>query len=94
MVVETSTGNPYNDIHFKNYFLREFDSSVDESELIWHRDKRDRLLRVKGGTGWHLQFDNELPIELVEDKLYIIKRETYHRLIKGDDSLILEIYEN
>lgn len=93
MVVETSTGNPYNDIHFKNYFLREFDSSIDESELIWHRDKRDRTLRVKGGTGWLLQFDNELPIELVEGEIYTIKKETYHRLIKGDDNLLIEIYE-
>jgi len=48
---------------------------------------------VKGGTGWLLQFDNELPIELVEGEIYTIKKETYHRLIKGDDNLLIEIYE-
>ena len=92
-MAETSTGNPYNEIHFRNYFLREFDSSVNESELVWHRDKRDRVIRVKGGKGWQLQIDNELPMELVEDKIYIIKKEVYHRLLKGEDNLVLEIYE-
>jgi len=92
-VAETSTGNPYNEIHFRNYFLREFDSSVDESELVWHRDKRDRVIRVKGGTGWQLQLDNELPKDLVIGEQYIIPKEEYHRVIKGEDNLMLEIFE-
>ena len=93
-MAETSTGKPYKQIHLKEYILREFDESVDESELIWHRDKKDRTIRVKGGQGWQLQLDNELPVELVENQIYTIRKEVYHRLIKGEDNLLIEIYEN
>jgi len=93
-VAETSTGKPYKQIHLEEYILREFDESVDESELIWHRDKKDRTIRVKGGQGWQLQLDNELPVELVENQIYTIRKEVYHRLIKGEDNLLIEIYEN
>lgn len=92
-MAETSTGKPYKQIHLKEYILREFDESVDESELIWHRDKKDRTIRVKGGQGWQLQLDNELPKDLVIGEQYTIPKEEYHRVIKGEDNLILEIFE-
>jgi hypothetical protein len=37
--------------------------------------------------------DNELPVELVKGKLYNINSMEYHRIIKGEDSLKIEIWE-
>lgn len=86
--------NPYEDIVFEEgYFLRTFDSNVEHDELIWHRDKYDREIRVMQGEGWQLQMDNELPIEMKKNKSYYIKAETYHRVIKGNNDLVLEIRE-
>ena len=77
----------------ENIKLRLFESTVLQSELIWHRDKNDRLVEVVSGTGWKIQFDNELPTELEKGKYYVIPEMDYHRVIKGEGSLILEIEE-
>ena len=45
------------------------------------------------GTGWKLQCDNELPIELELGRNYYIKKEEFHRLHKGNGELKLEIKE-
>ena len=81
---------PYSD----NDNIRTFSYDIDDAELIWHRDKKNRLVRVIKGSGWQFQYDNELPKPLdVGDSLYI-EKDTYHRLIKGDGTLVLEIKEN
>jgi len=76
-----------------SHILREFDGDVDEQELVWHRDRNDREVTVIEGTGWKLQMDNELPKELMVGKLYNIKAMEYHRLIKGNGTLKLKIWE-
>lgn len=76
-----------------SHILREFDGDVDEQELVWHRDRNDREVTVVEGTGWKLQMDNELPKELMVGKLYNIKAMEYHRLIKGNGTLKLKIWE-
>lgn len=76
-----------------SHILREFDGDVDEQELVWHRDRNDREVTVVEGTGWKLQMDNELPKELMIGKLYNIKAMEYHRLIKGNGTLKLKIWE-
>jgi len=77
---------------FNSRFVRTFDQ-VNSDELIWHRDKRDRIVKVKDGEGWKIQFDNELPKELKVGSYFKIEKEVYHRLLKGKDQLILEIEE-
>ena len=77
---------------FDNKFVRTF-TDVNNNELIWHRDKKDRIVKVKNGEGWKIQFDNELPQDLTKGSLYKIEKEVYHRLLKGKDQLILEIEE-
>jgi hypothetical protein len=72
-----------------NISIREFSSSVDSSELIWHKDKEDRIVEVLQNSNWTFQLDNELP-KLLKDKLFIPK-ETYHRVIKGDGDLVVKI---
>lgn len=76
-----------------SHILREFDGDIDEQELVWHRDRNDREVTVVEGTGWKLQMDNELPKELMVGKLYNIKAMEYHRLIKGNGTLKLKIWE-
>jgi len=75
-------------------FLREFDESVNPDELIWHMDREDRYVTVKSGKNWKLQLDNKVPEQLMEGKTYFIPKFTYHRVIKGDEKLILSIKEN
>ena len=84
---------PYQDTHTKeNVIIREFDSFVDESEFVWHRDGQDRDVEVlKCGDGWMFQYDNELPFPLNEGDFIKIKRGEWHRLHKGSDSLLIKI---
>lgn len=75
----------------KKIFLREFKKDVVSDELIWHMDREDRYVKVIKGTGWELQMDNELPRMLKEGTIYFIPSYTYHRIIKGDTNLVVEI---
>ena len=72
-------------------FLREFKEDVDSQELVWHQDKEDRYVKVIKSNGWMLQLDNELPVVLEEGIEYFIPKYTFHRVIKGTQSLIIEI---
>ena len=52
---------PYSQTNIsENTFERIFDLSVDNEELVWHRDRRTRFVKVLEGVGWKFQFDNEL----------------------------------
>ncbi len=77
-----------------NHVIRIFSENVNEDELVWHRDKEDRMIHVLEGIGWMLQLDNEEPVELEKGKgSYFIPKMVYHRIIKGEGSLTLEIQE-
>ena len=84
---------PFTDDIVNEWFERTFDEDVAEEEMVWHRDKRERSIHVLEGKGWKIQFDNELPTELEKGKYYVIPEMDYHRVIKGEGSLILEIEE-
>lgn len=74
----------------KNQYLRIFDSKTSQDEFEWHLDKEDRVVEVMENRGnWYIQFDNKLPTLL--NKTIFIPKETYHRVIKGNDILILKI---
>jgi len=55
-------------------------------------DDEDRIITVLGETNWQFQFENQLPVPL--DRPIFIKRHQWHRLIKGDGSLMISIYKN
>lgn len=74
-------------------FERKFDSFVSPTELVWHRDRNDRTIYVVQGEMWKLQFDNSLPIILEQGNSYTIKKNIYHRLLKGNGDLVLRIKE-
>ena len=85
---------PFKQEKKEGYLLREFKLSVDSEELIWHRDKKDRVVEVIQSQDWMIQLDNELPIRLEEGKKYFIPKEVYHRVHKGEGDLVVKIYED
>lgn len=86
---------PYQDKQLKeNTFERIFREYTNESELVWHRDRKDRTVKVIESDGWKFQADNKLPIELKEGDVINIKAKSYHRIHKGSGSLVVEITEH
>lgn len=85
--------NPYNDLHNNNVWIRTFDKNVSEGELVWHRDREDRIIEVLEGKGWSFQRDNELPFKLNVGDVFEIDQMVYHRLLKGTTSLKIRIIE-
>lgn len=85
--MEIISGKPYED----DGDIRTFYSNVDSDQLVWHRDLEDRKVTVLEGEGWQFQFNGSLPIELVEDRTFMIPRDMYHRVIKGKTRLVLRI---
>ena len=86
--------NPYDDQRVDDKkFIRVFNEDVNSEELIWHRDKTNRVVKVIEGNFWKLQYDNQLPFEMKENEEYFIEAYQYHRIIKGKNNLVLEILE-
>ena len=86
--------SPYQDIQQEvNRFTRLFESTVQTDELVWHRDAKPRNIRVIEGKNWKLQFDDDLPFLLNENQEYFIPANTYHRVMKGDSNLLLDVRE-
>lgn len=82
---------PFTETKRGKVLIREFSQDVDKMELIWHRDREDRTITILESKGWKLQMDNTLPVVLEEGKSYSIPKNTYHRVIKGEGKLILEL---
>ena len=83
---------PFNQIKEGDKIVREFKGDVDPSELIWHRDREDRLIKVIEANGWGYQLDNQLPLPLEDGQELFIPKMMYHRVIKGAGSLVVEVY--
>ena len=86
------TGRPYSEKKEDGYIIREFSNDTPSFELVWHRDKEDRIVQAAHDTDWQFQLDNEVPQRLSKNKLFIPK-ETYHRLIKGTGDLVVKIWQ-
>jgi hypothetical protein len=80
---------PFTELKEQDYYIREFSQEVPEEELVWHRDREDRIVEPLHTTDWKIQIDDELPV--VIDKAIFIKRDIFHRLIKGTDSLKIKV---
>jgi hypothetical protein len=72
-------------------FLRRFEESVDDEELVWHRDREDRIVEVLQSEGWFYQADNELPVLMERGTVISIPAETWHRIIKGAGDLVVAV---
>ena len=49
--------------------------------------------KIIKSDNWKIQMENSVPVKLEEGKVYFIPKDTFHRVIKGNSSLILEIEE-
>lgn len=93
MQQDLDTGKPYSDVYVDNVIIRSFDLDVDVEELIWHRDKRNRIVTILSGEGWKLQMDNQIPLIMNVNSVFIIPKEMYHRILKGKTKLLVQIQE-
>jgi quercetin dioxygenase-like cupin family protein len=84
---------PYQEVIDNNSRLREFKVDIDNDELKWHRDKKDRYVTILEGKDWQFQRDNELPFILKEGDTIFIAKGTYHRVLKGSTNLLINIIE-
>jgi hypothetical protein len=84
---------PFEQIEKEGKLIRTFSTDVDSEELMWHQDLKDRNVTVIEGSGWLFQMENELPIKLEDAKQIFIPKLAWHRVLKGNGRLIVEIEE-
>lgn len=84
---------PFSEEKKEEYFLRDFDQSIDEDELKWHFDDENRIVIPVECDGWKLQIDESLPFEMIVGTSYFIPVDVYHRIIKGRGNLKLKVYK-
>ena len=86
------------DLPFSQYIkedklVRVFTEDVETDELKWHQDLKDRVVEIIEDGGWEFQIENELPIKLQKGMKLNIGKYVWHRVIKGNGNLIVEIEE-
>jgi hypothetical protein len=86
--------NPYTEKRVTpNKVIRTFSSNVPNDELLWHRDQQRRRVRVITSDNWQFQYEDELPIPMEPGTILEIPAMEYHRIIKGNGDLVVEIQE-
>jgi urease accessory protein UreE len=74
--------------------IRVFEDNVDQDDLNWHKDHKDRKVKVlEAGPNWKVQFDNKLPSSIKNGDVIYVKAKEWHRVIKGDGVLVIQIEE-
>jgi len=68
---------------------RHFSKEVNQEDLVWHRDREDRLVISVELTDWLIQLEGELPTSL--NSIIKIDKFRWHRLIKGSGHLNIKI---
>ena len=84
------SGKPYTE--FKeddDSVTRLFPSWTKLEKLKWHMDDEDRIIQALHKNNWQFQLEDQLPVSL--NNPIFIKRHQWHRLIKGDDSLMIKV---
>ena len=76
-----------------NKLKRVFTPDIESEELKWHQDLKDRKVTVIEDGGWSFQMENSLPVKLLNAEQFSIPKFVWHRVIKGNDDLIVEIQE-
>lgn len=90
-VESKSDKHPFNETVVGESRIRTFDKDVLTEELVWHRDREDRLVEIIDGNGWELQMDNQLPVKMNNGDTFIIPEGVYHRVKRGNDKLVIKI---
>ena len=84
---------PFEQIQKEGKLIRTFTPEVDSEELKWHQDLKDRKVKIIESGGWSFQMENELPNKLQDAKQIFIPKLVWHRVLKGDGKLVVEIEE-
>lgn len=83
---------PYENIEVtEEYIIRKFPHDTEAEDLLWHRDRENRLIEHVSGSGWSFQYDNELPIPIEPNHYIDIPAGAWHRIHRGSDDLIIKI---
>jgi len=75
----------------KNTRIRNFHPDYEDHLFKWHWDDEDRWIEAINENNWQFQFDDELPQSLELNKIIMIPKGIYHRIIKGSNILTLQI---
>jgi len=75
----------------ENKVMRYFSKDLTDGELTWHRDRKNRVVRMVEGKGWYLQLDGKLPKPMHLGEAYQIPAGSWHRLIRRPDSSNLTV---
>ena len=84
---------PFNQVEKEGKLIRTFSVDVDSDELKWHQDLKDRKVTVIESGNWQFQIDDKLPNKLSNTEQIWIPKFVWHRVIKGDSNLVVEIEE-
>ena len=84
---------PFEQIDKEGKIVRTFNPDVEEDELKWHQDLKDRKITVIQDGGWSFQMENSLPVKLSNAEQIYIPKFVWHRVIKGTGELVVEIEE-
>ena len=83
---------PYEEVALtESLTIRKFSRNTRSDELVWHRDRENRIVEVISGKGWYFQTDDTLPVLLEKGARIAIPAGEYHRVIKGKDDLVIKI---
>ena len=52
---------PFEQIEKEGKIVRTFNPDVEDDELKWHQDLKDRKVTILESNGWSFQMENELP---------------------------------
>jgi hypothetical protein len=84
------SGKPYTEFKDKEGDVtRLFYERVNPQKLKWHMDDEDRIIQALHKNNWQFQLEDQLPVPL--NKPIFIERHQWHRLIKGDGSLMIKV---
>lgn len=84
---------PYTEEVNDGKILRTFSPNVESDELKWHQDLKDRKVTILEDGGWKFQIEDNLPVKLENANQLFIPKFVWHRVIKGDKNLVVEIEE-
>ena len=84
---------PFSQSESEGKIEREFSFNVDEDELKWHTDEKDRHVTILEANGWGFQMDDDLPTKLKDGQEIFVPKFVWHRVIKGEGNLKISILE-
>lgn len=85
---------PFEQEIFNGKIKRTFTPDVESEELKWHQDLKDRKVTIIEDGGWAFQMEDDLPSKLHVAQQIHIPKLVWHRVIKGEGKLVVEIEED